>query len=227
MSASSDSFRHATAFAHLVVDELPIDSVGELRVRDAVGVSPVDFDTRMLARHAIRLSPPTALDMGTGTGFIAIALTRSGIRCDATDVSPAAIRQARCNADRAGCAPNVFASNLFERVQSSYALILFNPPFGHARSTFAVGWVELLKSLLPKENPIVRTIAYAIVRRSRGRLICRFLDQAPDHLDPGGRILLLLHVRELCLLAAWKCEVLEARSVFRLVSLTKPEDDVA
>ncbi len=44
----------------------------DLDVANAVGVSPVDWDTRLLASKAVELGGRSVLDMGTGTGFVAI-----------------------------------------------------------------------------------------------------------------------------------------------------------
>lgn len=185
-----------------------------------LGVSPIDTDTELLATYGCKLAPRTALDMGTGTGFIAIMLARAGVDCTATDINPAALRYARAMAADHGCRIEWIQSDLFEDVRGRYELILFNPPYGHCKSSSSSRWLEFVKSLFPKENLVVRRLAYLLVRSSRRRLLMRFLSAARAHVTEGGSVLILLHERELGLLDGWHTVVLEADREFRLVHLT-------
>jgi release factor glutamine methyltransferase len=66
-------------------------------------------ETELLVEAALELTPRTALDVGTGSGAIALAIAAelSDTRLVATDVSMDALRVAQANADRLGLADRV------------------------------------------------------------------------------------------------------------------------
>ena len=188
-------------------------------VPNALGVSPVDSDTRLLASLGAELAPTTALDVGTGSGYIAVALALAGVRCTATDVSVAALTQARALAERNACDIDLVRSDLFASVHGRYDLILFNPPFGHSGSAAASRRLEVVKSMVPKEHPVIRRVVFEFVRPARARMIDRFLLQALNHLHPGGSILLLVHRRESRLAAGWRQDVMATDREFVVLRL--------
>ncbi len=192
---------------------------GDLDVADAVGVSPVDWDTRLLASKAVELGGRSALDMGTGTGFVAIYLALHGIDSEGVDINPAAVRCARANARKNRTDPVFHRSDLFENCASRYDLIVFNPPYGNAGSARSTRLLEIVKSMLPKEQPFIRRIAYRLTRAPRIRLIERFLIQCRDYLDDQGRVLMLLHRTELPLVADFSVSMIERHKEFRLIVL--------
>ncbi|MFO8072457.1 MAG: peptide chain release factor N(5)-glutamine methyltransferase [Polyangia bacterium] len=75
------------------------------------------------------------LDLGTGSGCVALALAgeRSDVRVDAADVSAAALRVARSNAERLGLGDRVrfFEGDLFDPLPAGerYGAIASNPPY--------------------------------------------------------------------------------------------------
>jgi release factor glutamine methyltransferase len=78
--------------------------------------------------------PGRILDLGTGSGAIALALTQAfpAAQTVATDVDPAALALARENAATAGVADRIafVESDWFERVpDGAYDLIVANPPY--------------------------------------------------------------------------------------------------
>lgn len=92
-------------------------------------------DTETLIEAALALMPPKArlLDLGTGTGAIAVTLLaeRPDATGTATDVSPEALEVARENAARLGAAPRLTLAcgNWFAPVQGVFDMILSNPPY--------------------------------------------------------------------------------------------------
>ena len=102
-------------------------------------------ETQELVRLALvraknnRREPFSVLDIGTGSGCIAIALDhllrveKKTLLIDAVDVSPAALRTARSNAQALGAdihfeLANVLMQDFLHR-QGDYDLIISNPPY--------------------------------------------------------------------------------------------------
>ena len=128
--------------------------------------------------------PLRVLDVGTGSGCIAIALARywPGLEVDAVDVSDAALELAQANADRLGVSDRVraFRSDVFEHVGGRrYDLIVSNPPYVPAASM----------RRLPEEYRREPEIALAAGDDGLD-IVRRLLDGAADHLEPGGFLLL-------------------------------------
>jgi len=78
------------------------------------------------------ISPARVLDLGTGSGCIAVtlALELEGAEITAVDISPAALELARRNAARHGAVIRCLHSDWFEGLgDSRYHLIVANPPY--------------------------------------------------------------------------------------------------
>ena len=123
-----------------------------IQIENMIGVSPIGKDTLMLAKNAIKLEFTNALDIGTGTGFVPIYLKICGRNCDAVDINLTAIKCAEKNALNNQIKINVKISNLFDNVEKKYDLIIFNPPFGNMGSIKSSRYLEIIKSLIPKNN---------------------------------------------------------------------------
>lgn len=146
-------------------------------------------ETEELAERAIsvaRALPPgaEALDLGTGTGALAIALARAcrHLRVLAVDIDPRALSCARWNAACHGLEDRleVRRSDWFSRIRESFHLIVANPPY--------VAREELAR--LPRE---VRKFESrrALDGGTRGlEAPMRVLAGAATHLRPGGWFLM-------------------------------------
>ncbi|MDT0398342.1 MULTISPECIES: HemK2/MTQ2 family protein methyltransferase [Streptomyces] len=123
--------------------------------------------------------PPGAhvLDVGTGSGALAVEAARRGCRVTAVDVSRRAVCAARVNALRAGVPVRVRRGNLFAPVRGeSYDLILANPPYVPA----------------PGRGTPPRGAARAWDAGGDGRLVLdRICKEAPALLRTGGVLLLV------------------------------------
>jgi release factor glutamine methyltransferase len=91
-------------------------------------------DTELLVELALERLPPSGsvLDMGTGSGAIAVALayTRRDAAVTALDVSPAALTVARGNAELNQVPVRWLESDWYAAVrQESFDLIVSNPPY--------------------------------------------------------------------------------------------------
>jgi len=165
-------------------------AAGCIQIEDSVGVCGVRDDTRALAEAAAQLpGPGRALDMGTGSGYVGIYLALHGWEVDATDVSPRAVELARRNAAANGAAVRVYQSDLFDRVEGTFDLILFNPPMRPDETEFS----RIVTSLLRRSPRISAWLMHLVGHRfERGRyeFLASVLSAARDRLKPGGRVLM-------------------------------------
>lgn len=89
-------------------------------------------ETELLVQWGLELDRNLMLDIGTGSGAIALALARElpHARVSATDISPAALKVARANASRLAIGNVEFhQADLFAEGDSRYDLIVSNPPY--------------------------------------------------------------------------------------------------
>lgn len=147
-------------------------------------------ETEMLVEKALEIAgdkPSFVLDLGTGSGAIAVALAheRNRIRVIAADKSWPAIEIARKNALRNGVADRIcfITMDLFEAIggRHSFDLIVSNPPY--------VSDAELL-DLAPE---IANYEPHSALRGGgkRGLALIRKILQGFDaHLKPGGALLI-------------------------------------
>ncbi|MFC8438367.1 HemK2/MTQ2 family protein methyltransferase [Streptomyces griseoincarnatus] len=144
------------------------------------GVYAPQEDTALLAAALADepVEPGAAvLDVGTGSGALALTAARRGARVTAVDVSRRAVYAARLNALRAGLPLEVVRGNLFEPVRGrSFDLVLANPPYVPA----------------PRAHRPPRGPARAWDAGGDGRLVLdRICHEAPGLLRPGGVLLLV------------------------------------
>lgn len=161
-------------------------------------VSAAQDDSRVFAQLVVNQSRPgqRVLDIGTGTGIIAICLARMQRDVVAADISGAAIRTARGNARRNGVGIECVKSDLLASVVGRYDLIAFNPPYNFAPDNLAT---NVAKHVLRKVPMVRRNSGLAMPRpvlRFHQQLIERLIGQAPEHLTPGGQILLHAYLSE-------------------------------
>jgi len=89
-------------------------------------------ETELLVELALELAPRRMLDVGTGSGAIALAVATELPECEvvATDASPAALEVARANAERLGLADRVvFHEGTLPPGGAKFDLVLANLPY--------------------------------------------------------------------------------------------------
>ena len=147
---------------------MKIDTSLRYQVHEGV-YSPAE-DTYFLIK-CIQVKTEKSLDMGTGTGLIALHMARQGARVTAVDKSSQAVINARENARINNLDITVRQGDLFAHISECFDVITFNPPY------------------LPSTGP--RDISWD---GGRGgiQVAMRFLAQAQNHLNKKGRIYLLL-----------------------------------
>lgn len=143
-------------------------------------------DTELLVETALELqpaSPATVLDLGTGTGAIALALAsdRPAWQVTAVDRVEEAVALAERNRQRLGLDNvRVLASHWFGSLAGQrFDLILSNPPYIRAEDPHLV------------EGDVRFEPSSALVAGTDGLDDLRvIIAQAPEHLVPGGWLLL-------------------------------------
>jgi len=125
-------------------------------------------DTFLLAENLAVSEGDTALDVGTGTGLIALLMARKASFVLGVDINPLSVEFAKENARLNGITNVEFRlSDLFENVREKFDVITFNAPY------------------LPGEPE--EPIDLALVGGKDGReVIDRFIERATEHLKPGG-----------------------------------------
>jgi len=120
--------------------------------------------------------PNLVLDMGTGSGILAIAAAKAGCSVTAVDINPEAIITAKANAKVAGVKITFVKSDLFKNVKGTFDLIVFNPPYVPTE---------------PNEKLDMESAAWDGGKDGLS-VTNEFLKHAKGFLKPGGRILLLV-----------------------------------
>jgi release factor glutamine methyltransferase len=142
-------------------------------------------DTETLVEWALdvldglNLSPRSALDLGTGSGAVALAIkhSRPHVEVSATDFGSEALAVAQANAQRLQLAVRFSQGSWLDGDQQRYQLIVSNPPY--------------ICTGDPHLSDLTHEPQQALTSGADGlddiRTIIR---QAPGHLNPGGWLLL-------------------------------------
>lgn len=88
-------------------------------------------ETELLVELALELAPDRVLDVGTGSGAIALAIAAELPDCEATatDSSPAALEVARENAERLGLSERVELTPILPTDERRFDLVVANLPY--------------------------------------------------------------------------------------------------
>ncbi|WP_087036061.1 HemK2/MTQ2 family protein methyltransferase [Thermococcus litoralis] len=125
-------------------------------------------DTFLLAENLRVKEGDVALDVGTGTGIIALLMAKKAKFVLGVDINPIAVELARKNARLNGITNVEFRqSDLFENVEGEFDIITFNAPYLPGKP----------------EEPI----DLALVGGESGReVLDRFLEEFPNYLKENG-----------------------------------------
>jgi len=149
--------------------------VRTIRIDVLPGVYPPSDDSYMLADAVNSAGPGRGrfLEIGCGSGIVAITAALGGWDVTAVDINPRAVECTVLNAEKNGVTLNAFVSDLFENVSGSYDAIAFNPPYlpGTADD--------------PDYDP-----AWSGGRDGRA-ITDRFLRDLDSYLNPGGSVFIV------------------------------------
>jgi release factor glutamine methyltransferase len=133
-------------------------------------------DSFALAKRVPALAGGNVLDVGTGSGLLALVAKSEDSDVTGVDVSEVAVENAKFNASQNGLDCKFMVSDLFSNVDGDFDLIIFNPPY------LPTGEGEEVKGSLDK----------AWNGGEGGReVIDRFLDNFQFFLKPDGALLTL------------------------------------
>lgn len=150
-------------------------------------------ETELLVETALEVlrarAAPLVCDVGTGSGCIPVSLLHERVdaRAVALDISPAALRVARRNAERHGVSTRLttILSDCFDALRAGewkatrFPLVVSNPPY------VAEGELAGLQREVRDHEPRV-----ALTPGGDGlSVIRRLVAEAPDFLEPGGQLL--------------------------------------
>ncbi len=130
-------------------------------------------DSKLLLSVVRKVVKPgmRVLDMDTGMGIVAILVAEAGAEVVACDINPEAIEVAKTNAKKAEVEITFLVSDLFNRVDGKFDMIIFNPPY------------------LPKDE---REDKESGINTTDNGVISRFLEESKDYLKPDGSILIVV-----------------------------------
>lgn len=157
----------------------------DLRVDGRVLVPRPDTETlvewalEMLAQTSSGSAPLAVLDLGTGSGAIALALkaTQPALEVSATDASAQALVVARANAQRLKLEVQFAQGSWFDAAPGRYHAIVSNPPYVAAQDRH----LEALR------HEPMRALTSGVEGLDDIRHI---IGEAPAHLHPAGWLLL-------------------------------------
>ena len=131
-------------------------------------------DDSILLIESLEVRPgERVLEVGCGSGVVSIHCARNGCDVTAVDVNPKAVELAGRNAEANGVSFPISESDVYENVDGRFDTIVFNLPY------------------LPVDEEGLLAKAWSGGPDGLGPLP-RLLEGAPDHLNPGGRVVVVV-----------------------------------
>lgn len=134
--------------------------------------SPSDDSFLMLdVLSKLSVEGKAVLDVGTGSGILALFCALRGARVTASDIDEKALRHTSQAAEKLGVTLQLISSNLFSSIPGRFDLILFNPPY------------------LPSTTTRDQTVDGGVEGKVKAE---KFLETLAGHMKKDGSALLLL-----------------------------------
>ena len=136
-------------------------------------VYPPSDDSILLIESLDVVPGEKVLEVGCGSGVVSIHCAKNGCEVTAVDVNPRAVELARRNAGANGADIPMCESDVYGNVDDVFDTIVFNLPY------------------LPVDEEGLLAKAWSGGPDGLGPLP-RLLEGAPDHLVPGGRVVVVV-----------------------------------
>jgi release factor glutamine methyltransferase len=130
-------------------------------------------DSQLLSKHIGKYAKGHVLDVGTGSGILAVEAAKKARKVTAVDVNPAAIDYCKKNISHSKI--EFKKSDLFKALSTKFDNIIFNPPY------------------LPEDKNEPKEITLSTTGGRKGHeLVEKFLLEANNYLKDDGKILFLI-----------------------------------
>lgn len=142
----------------------------------------VEYAAGQIEGHPEHPGEGRILDLCTGSGCIGLSVAKLCPQATVvlSDISPEALAVAGKNAERLGCHVTLIESDLFEKIEGTYDVILSNPPYIPFRE---------IETLMPEVKDYEPRLA--LDGEEDGLAFYRrIIRQAPEYLNPGGRLVM-------------------------------------
>jgi release factor glutamine methyltransferase len=147
-----------------------------IQIEVCPGVYAPAEDTFLLLSAVEITKGQRILEMGCGTGIIALHCVKAGGLVTVADINQAAVDNAMMNAAINHLGMEVIRSDLFENMKEKFDAMIFNPPYLSSQDSDGLSDAE--------KRPLVGG--------EKGyEVSARFLEGAAQFLAPGGKIYLL------------------------------------
>ena len=167
-----------------------------LKIKEARHIHPIHRNSIFLAKYIGKKKFKNILEIGTGTGIIALYLAKQGSKVTGTDINPDSIKIAKENAKLNDLDVHWIVSDLYDNIDGKYECIIFVPPYFNFGRFSKVAYI--FEKIFP--TPIEAWIGYLLDRfflyekasTPRRKLIKKFLEESPPHLSSDGCIFLMI-----------------------------------
>lgn len=101
----------------------------DIEIEERYDVYPPSDDSRLLIESLEVENGERLLEIGCGSGIVAIHCAKSGCRVTAVDINPSAVECTKKNAALNDVAVDVRLSDLFQNVPERFDTVVFNLPY--------------------------------------------------------------------------------------------------